>query len=114
MKLRICRDKTLASETILCIQISGREYYAWIEGSPAIGYRPHFSQSLLGVWWQLDRWGSYSRRSYRRLPSETWASVEPGSSVPTGPLDVADFSQPGPPDSSRPGRDTERSERPDP
>src|SRR5262245_12907622 len=60
MKLRICRDKTLASETILCIQISGREYYAWIEGSPAIGYRPHFSQSLLGVWWQLDRWGSYS------------------------------------------------------
>src|SRR5579862_9500037 len=103
MKLRICRDKSLATETILCIRITGREYYVWLEGSSAIGYRLHFSQSLLGLWWQLDRLGSYSRRSYRRLPSEAWASVEPGSVAPTRPLDVADFSRPDSPDSSRPG-----------
>jgi hypothetical protein len=88
VKLRICRDKTLASETILYVQITGRDYYAWIEGSPAIGYRPHFSQSLLGEWWQLDRRGSYSRRSYRRLPSLSWASNEPQDSPEQSQDDV--------------------------
>ena len=103
MRIRVCRDKTLASETILYVRVCGRDYYGWLDGSPAIGYRIHFSGSLFKDWWQVDRRGFYSRASYRRLPSETWGSVEPGSAVPTGPLDVVDFSQPDSPDSSWPG-----------
>ena len=100
LRIRVCRDKTLASETILYVRVCGRDYYGWLDGSPAIGYRIHFSGSLFKDWWQVDRRGFYSRASYRRLPSETWGSVEPGSAGPAGPLDVVDFSQPGSPDSS--------------
>lgn len=103
LRIRVCRDKTLASETILYVRVCGRDYYGWLDGSPAIGYRIHFSGSLFKDWWQVDRRGFYSRASYRRLPSETWGSAEPGSAVPTGPLDVVDFSQPCSPDSSWPG-----------
>jgi hypothetical protein len=111
LRIRVCRDKTLASETILYARVGGRDYYGWLDGSPAIGYRIHFSGSLFKDWWQVGRRGFYSRASHRRRPSETRGSVEPGSAVPTGTLDVVDFSRPGSPDSSRPGRCTERSER---
>jgi hypothetical protein len=77
MMLRLCRDKALANETILCLRVAGREFYAWVEGSPAMGYRLHVSRSLLGRWWQLDRMGAYSRASYRREPEESWAGSAP-------------------------------------
>jgi len=77
VKLLVCRDRTLASETILYARLFGREFYAWLDGSPAVGYRLHVSRSLFSDWWQLDRRGSYSRLTYRRLPSETWISRDP-------------------------------------
>jgi hypothetical protein len=77
MRLSFCRDKTLAGETILYIRMFGREFYAWVEGSPAIGYRFHMSRYLAKDWWLLSRRGSYSRSTYRRLPSESWKSRSP-------------------------------------
>jgi hypothetical protein len=73
MRVAICRDKTLASETILYLKLFGREFYGWCEGSPAVGYRLHFSQSLHKDWWLIGKTGKYVR-----LPSETWTSRAPG------------------------------------
>jgi hypothetical protein len=77
MRLRFCRDKTLAEEAILYIRLFGQEFYAWWEGSPAIGYRFFVSRQLAKDWWLLTRRGSYSRSTYRRLPSESWQSRSP-------------------------------------
>jgi hypothetical protein len=77
MRLSFCRDKTLAEETILYVQLFGQEFYAWFEGSPAIGSRFFVSRQLAKDWWLLTRRGSYSRSTYIRLPSETWKSRNP-------------------------------------
>jgi hypothetical protein len=77
MRLNFCRDKTLAEETIVYVGLFGREFYAWFEGSPAIGSRFFVSRQLAKDWWLLTRRGSYSRSTYIRLPSETWKSRNP-------------------------------------
>lgn len=74
MKLQICRDVTLASERILCVEIFHRRYYAWVDGSPAVGYRPHISRSLVKDWWLITKSGQYARH----VPLDWQASVPDG------------------------------------
>lgn len=61
MKLWLYRDVTLAQERILYLQILGIKRYGWLEGSPAVGYRLHFSRYLCKDWWTVIGAGRYIR-----------------------------------------------------
>ncbi|MEP7024254.1 MAG: hypothetical protein ABJB47_10730 [Actinomycetota bacterium] len=62
MKLRVCRDVTLASERILFVEVFHRRFYAWVDGSPAVDYRVHVSRYLVKDWWLITKSGQHSRQ----------------------------------------------------
>jgi hypothetical protein len=73
MKVQICRDVSLASERILCVEIFHRRFFAWVDGSPAVGYRAHVSRHLDKDWWLITRSGQYAR-----LVPPDWQAGVPG------------------------------------
>lgn len=82
MKVQICRDVTLASERILCVEVFHRRFFAWVDGSPAVGYRAHVSRSLDKDWWLITKSGQYSRQ----VPPDWQASApETGGPEAGGP-----------------------------
>jgi hypothetical protein len=90
MKVQVCRDVTLASERILCVEIFHRRFFAWVDGSPAVGYRAHVSRHLDKDWWLITRSGQYARH----VPNDWQASAPGGAgSAPDG--SAPDGSAPG-------------------
>jgi hypothetical protein len=82
VKVQICRDVTLASERILCVEVFHRRFFAWVDGSPAVGYRAHVSRSLDKDWWLITKSGQYSRQ----VPPDWQASApETGGPEAGGP-----------------------------
>jgi hypothetical protein len=79
VKVQVCRDVTLASERILCVEIFHHRFFAWVDGSPSVGYRAHVSRSLVKDWWLITRSGQYSR-----LVPNDWQASAPDGSAPDG------------------------------
>jgi hypothetical protein len=84
MKVQICRDVTLASERILCVEIFHHRFYAWVDGSPTVGYRAHVSRSLDTDWWLITKSGQYSRQVPPDWQASAPDSGEPGGGEPGG------------------------------
>jgi hypothetical protein len=85
VKVQICRDVTLASERILCVEIFHRKFFAWVDGSPAVGYRAHVSRHLDKDWWLITRSGQYSRLVPNDWQASATDDTAPGSTAPGSP-----------------------------